>query len=317
MDRLSGTSESHPLFTAVETSLGRAIRNMNAKTGRGDILNDSLLMSIKSYSHKLRSFYRARFRELRARRDKKRLLTAISSEKEIFRSDWQSSLTEPNKFYERCFRYFHSSLPRELRQHRQYFSESVRGFGEDSFHVMWWLIFQELRPSSFLEIGVYRGQVISLISLLSKMSDHDCEVYGISPFSNVGDSVSSYSSNIDYYDDTLTNFRNFKLPMPHLVRSYSTDATARDLIESRAWDCIYIDGNHEYETAKSDWEICSSNIRSDGFIVLDDAALTTAYTPPAFASAGHPGPSRIAAEINKSDFLEILQVGHNRVFMRL
>jgi hypothetical protein len=52
-------------------------------------------------------------------------------------------------------------------------------------------------------------------------------------------------------------------------------------------------------------------------IVLDDSALGTAYRPPAFASGGHPGPSRVAAEIDRTGFREILRVGHNRTFRRV
>jgi len=54
-----------------------------------------------------------------------------------------------------------------------------------------------------------------------------------------------------------------------------------------------------------------------GLIVLDDSALETAYRPPFFAKKGLPGPSRLAAEIDKSIFREILMVGHNRVFQRI
>jgi hypothetical protein len=44
--------------------------------------------------------------------------------------------------------------------------------------------------------------------------------------------------------------------------------------------------------------------------------LSTLYRPPSFATSGHPGPSRIADEIDRNNFREILQVGHNRVFQR-
>ena len=274
-------------------------------------------MNISHYSQKLSRFCRARLRELRASRDKKRLLTGTAAEKEILRSDWGNSLKEPTIFYETCFRYFHHSLPEELRAHRRYFCQSARGFGEDAFHVMWWLIFKEFKPTNFLEIGVYRGQTISLMSLLSKRSQHNCVVYGISPFSTAGDSVSVYSSTIAYYEDTLANFQYFNLAVPYLCRAYSTDESAHSLIESHVWDCIYIDGNHEYEIAKHDWELCANNIRSGGVIVLDDSALTTPYRPPSFASGGHLGPSQVAAEVEKEKFLEVLQVGHNRVFSRL
>jgi hypothetical protein len=52
-------------------------------------------------------------------------------------------------------------------------------------------------------------------------------------------------------------------------------------------------------------------------IVLDDAGLYTAYRAPAFAFTGHPGPSRLAQEIDRTTFQEIVQVGHNRVFQKL
>jgi hypothetical protein len=44
-----------------------------------------------------------------------------------------------------------------LREPRHYFNQCRRGFGEDAFHAMWFLLFRQFRPVSFLEIGVYRG----------------------------------------------------------------------------------------------------------------------------------------------------------------
>ena len=41
-------------------------------------------------------------------------------------------------------------------------------FGEDSFHVLWYLLLDEFKPKEILEIGVYRGQVLTLWSLISK-----------------------------------------------------------------------------------------------------------------------------------------------------
>ena len=83
------------------------------------------------------------------------------------------------------------------------------------------------------------------------------------------------------------------------------------------WDIIYIDGNHDYDVVKADWALCSEAVAVGGLIVLDDSGLSTTYQPPAFATAGHPGPSKLAAEIDRSRYEEILQVGHNRVFRRL
>jgi hypothetical protein len=230
---------------------------------------------------------------------------------------WESSLKNPTDFYLDCFRFFHQRLPLELREHRSYFTCERRGFGEDAFHVMWFLLFREFRPKNFLEIGVYRGQTLSLSAMLSRMNKSPCEISGISPFSPAGDSVSRYRDNVDYFEDTLAHFNHFKLPLPQLLRAFSTDPGAEKFIASREWDIIYIDGNHDYEVARRDWENCSRNLKSGGVVVLDDSGLTTSFHPPLFATGGHPGPSQLAQEINRQRFRELLQVGHNRVFQKI
>jgi hypothetical protein len=231
---------------------------------------------------------------------------------------WSSSLADPTGYYLDCVRVFHGKgFPRILKRHRAYFHAERRGFGEDAFHVMWWMIFRELRPSRFLEVGVYRGQTLSLAALLQREFAIHGSVTGISPFAPSGDTVSRYREDVNYLADTKLNFNHFGLPEPELVRAFSTDAVARERVERETWDAIYIDGNHDYEVARADWDLCGAHVRAGGIIVLDDSALGTAYNPPAFATGGHPGPSQVAAEIEGTSFREILRVGHNRVFKKL
>jgi predicted O-methyltransferase YrrM len=252
-------------------------------------------------------------RGFRSRRQVKHLLAAGTA-REITAGDWASSLEEPTAFYGDCFRYFHFRLPIELRTHRTYFEQDHRGFGEAAFHTMWFLLFRELRPRAFLEIGVYRGQTLSLAALLQRRLEIDGRVVGVSPFSNARDSVCSYRANVNYREDTLANFRYFDLEAPELITGFSTDEHAVDAISGSAWDCVYIDGNHDYEVVRTDWENAASQVRPGGIIVLDDAGLTTRFKAPAFAMKGLPGPSRLAAEVGNHQYTEILQVGHNRVF---
>lgn len=254
---------------------------------------------------------------LLARLEKSRLLRGLSPEgANLTRGRWGQSLTKPTEFYAECFVAFHH-LPEHLRAHRQYFTMEQRGFGEEAFHVMWWMLFNEFRPARFLEIGVYRGQSLSLAALLQKGLGLPEDVTGISPFASAGDAVSRYRGDVDYLADTQKNFRRFGLQEPHLHKGFSTDSDAVALIQNNEWSCIYIDGNHDYEVALADWKVCSASVASGGLIVLDDSALGTAYRPPAFATAGHPGPSRVASEIDPAQFNEILRVGHNRVYQKL
>jgi hypothetical protein len=270
--------------------------------------------------HKAANFIRGHARRLNGSFQKRRYLAKHPGpEPDIPRADWTQSLSSPTQFYLRCLRFFEKSpaLPEELRSHRAYFTRAKRGFGEDAFHVMWFLLFREFKPTTFLEIGVYRGQTLSLAALLQRRLKISGEVVGISPFESIGDSVSKYGKTVDYLADTRNNFSHFDLPSPALLKAFSTDEAAIELIESRGWDCIYIDGNHDYEIVRQDWKACSASVRPGGIIVLDDAGLSTTFAPPVFATKGHPGPSRIAAEIDRSQYQEVLQVGHNRVFQKL
>jgi UDP-N-acetylglucosamine transferase subunit ALG13 len=125
-----------------------------------------------------------------------------------------------------------------------------------------------------------------------------------------------YREHVDYLADTRTNLAHFGLAEPELIRAFSTDTAARGRVARGSWDAIYIDGNHDYEVARADWDLCATHVAPGGIIVLDDSAMDTAYRAPAFATAGHPGPSQVASEINRNEFREILCVGHNRVFQR-
>jgi cephalosporin hydroxylase len=211
--------------------------------------------------------------------------------------------------------YFYYFLPVKLRGHRLYFKEQ-RGFGEDAFHAMWWLLLREFRPHLCLEIGVYRGQVISLWTLISQILHYPCEVHGISPFTPMGDSVSSYRVDVDYFADTLNAFNHFNLQAPTLVKAVSTDPEAINHIARHNWNLIYIDGSHDFEVALADYRICRDHLASGGLLVLDDASLGTSFRPPSFSFAGHPGPSRVAAEFAMKEMKYLGAVGHNNVFQK-
>jgi hypothetical protein len=221
-----------------------------------------------------------------------------------------------NELYAYMHHYFTQNLPDEVKLHRRYFKRESRGFGEDAFHAMWYLMLREFHPVHCLEIGIYRGQVISLWALLSRIFNFHCDVYGISPFSNAGDSVSIYPTELDYYFDTIRNHDAFGLTSPRLIKAFSTDEASVKLIGSKRWDLIYIDGSHDYEIVESDYIHSLASLRKGGLLVLDDSSLFTDFTPPIFSFAGHPGPSRLVRDRVMKELQFVGAVGHNSVFMK-
>jgi len=221
-----------------------------------------------------------------------------------------------NDLYAYMHHHLHNLCPQEVREHRTYFQQEMRGFGEDAFHAMWFTLLGEFKPKDCLEIGVYRGQVISLWALIARNLDFSCEVHGISPFAPAGDLVSVYQRNTDYLEDTLSHHRHFGLCKPHLIQAYSTDPVALEHIRSRRWNLIYIDGNHDYEVALADYEVCRDNLASGGLLVMDDSSLSFDFQPPRFSTAGHPGPSRVVQERAMKELRFLGGVGHNNVFLK-
>ncbi|OGI07278.1 MAG: hypothetical protein A2Y40_05425 [Candidatus Margulisbacteria bacterium GWF2_35_9] len=222
-----------------------------------------------------------------------------------------------NKLHAYMHHYFYHNCPYYIQKHRKYFRAENRGFGEDALHSMWYLLFREIQPKHCLEIGVYRGQVISLWALIAKENGYNIEISGISPFSSIGDSVSTYMRDIDYYEDVLASFKYFDLSPPNLVKALSTDKEAISYISEQEWDLIYIDGSHDFETALADYQLCHKYLKVGGILILDDASLWTDYIPLPFSFGGHPGPSKVAREYAEKEMRFIGAVGHNNIYKKL
>lgn len=232
-------------------------------------------------------------------------------------SNVSSDFPRRNDLYAYMHHYFFNLCPADVREHRMYFQKESRSFGEYAFHAMWFTLLREFKPTQCLEIGVYRGQVVSLWGLIAKLIGFKCEVHGISPFSPAGDDVSTYLANLDYFQDTLKSNRHFGLSDPSLMKAFSTDSTAIDFIKSCRWNLIYIDGNHDYDVALADYEVCKDSLADGGLLVMDDSSLYMDYQPLSFSFAGHPGPSRIVQERAMKELRFLGGVGHNNVFQKV
>lgn len=196
----------------------------------------------------------------------------------------------------------------KLKGYRDWIEEKIFGFGERSFLWMWKLIVDELPTDfNFLEIGVFRGQILGAIRMLAPKA----KVTGITPLTSEGGHWES-----DYAADIALLHKTFKLKQPKIIKGLSTDAEVIEQAGKDMYDAIYIDGGHSYDVAKSDIYKYSSFVKVGGYLVIDDCA--NKYNLPEGYFKGIDEVSRAVDELLPNDYYrELFSVVHNRVFQRI
>lgn len=216
-------------------------------------------------------------------------------------------------------RQFHRAVPELIREHRFFVEREKLGYGERVFHAMWWHIFNEYRPKTCLEIGVHRGQVLSLWGLCARLLGEQIFVAGVSPLDGLGDSVSNYVGSSEGYRQSIRRLHeHFSLSQPELIEARSEDPVAVSFVSSRAWDLVYIDGSHDFEVVQLDVQNAIDSLTVGGILVLDDATLDAVRALPLSAFPGHRGPTAAARQLNQNRrFRSIGSVGHNVVYLKV
>lgn len=218
-------------------------------------------------------------------------------------SIWKDS-PETHKLINETFVSYVNADPK-LKSYRDWIEQNVFGFGERSFLWMWKLLINEIPNPDFLEIGVFRGQILGLIRLLSQ----GATITGITPLDNTGDYWEG-----DYAADIKRLHETFKLQQPNIIKGLSTDQHVKEQVKE--YDIIYIDGGHTYDVAKHDILYYSPLVKVGGFLVIDDCAHK--YNLPDGYFRGHESVSKAVDELLPNDkFQELFNVVHNRVFKRV
>jgi GT2 family glycosyltransferase len=218
----------------------------------------------------------------------------------------------------------------ELRIHRDYVEANGWGFGDRSFHMMWLLLIDELKtknhmPIAALEIGVFKGQVLSLWQLIGGILGIGIQSVGISPLcgsERAGDTkarlrelkrTQSYYPDSNYAADVHKIFRDFGLDTNNLtlLRGRSEDADIRRQVADRRFDIVYIDGDHRWSAVRADLTAYQILVRKGGYLIVDDAGSNL---PGSQFWKGLPSVTKALSVIDKSRFENILNVGHNRIF---
>lgn len=208
-----------------------------------------------------------------------------------------------------------------LTNHRSYIESNKLGFGEKPFHVIWRDLVSVLPAKfNFLEIGVYKGQVLSLVKLLSDNNNKIIDYVGVTPLNDSGDKFSNYES-VNYEQVITGLFNHFNLEFDvnkNIINGLSTDENVKNKVrELGPFDLIYIDGGHDYDCVVSDINLMYDVSKIGSYIVFDDSSCYKDLGGNKFK--GHIDVcDAIRDNLENNDkFIELICVGHNRVFKKI
>ena len=200
-----------------------------------------------------------------------------------------------------------------LNDHRDWVANHMFGFGEKSFHWMWKCLVDAMPTDfSFLEVGVFRGQVLSLIELLASYTQRKSRRWGVTPLSPIGIGwESDYGKDIELLHDT------FNIPKDYSIIQYnSTDPKAIEEASKRMYDIVFIDGGHDYETVKSDLKHYTPLVKEGGYLVIDDSACKF-HMPFGYFQGIAEVCKAVDEVLPNTQFEELFCVVHNRVFKKI
>lgn len=227
-----------------------------------------------------------------------------------------------------------------LKEHRDFVERNEWGFGDRAFHYMWLLLLKDVAKRfetvRAIELGVYRGQVISLWKLISTELGLESVITGVSPFegnaieSRLGRKVMRLVSakyrtalrdgnvygRIDYLADVSKIFTTFNLDLTNvrLIKGYSSSKQVLEQLQGERFSIVYIDGDHSFEGVRSDVLSYSPMVDVGGYLVMDDASY---FLPGTAFFKGHQSVSMACETIPPSEFVNVLNVGHNRIYQRV
>lgn len=231
-------------------------------------------------------------------------------------AQWRDTVGDNKSVVDRFTKYVNADP--ELKAHRDYIEKYVYGMGERCFHWMWKLIVDEMpNKFSFLEIGVWKGQVPSLIRLLAERTGRAAEIVGVTPLSGKSADGCPYPDE-DYRAHIKNLHDHFGQELPKIVKGDSTDPRVQQAIgKLPPFDIVYIDGCHKYDYVVKDLMFYGAMVKEGGLLVVDDASC---YMAPVWGFfQGIEDVCDAVRSIIETDtaWEHLLPVMHNRVWMKV
>ncbi len=228
-----------------------------------------------------------------------------------------------------------------LAEHRRHIEENKLGFGDAAFHSMWGrLIEAAVRKHNkvrALEIGVFKGQVISLWSLLATAYVWPVEISCITPMAGnplpppglrhrlrliYSRKYREQIKNGNFYGEENYReiikqlFARFELPLEkiNVFRGFSTDEEILRQTQHMKFEVVYVDGDHTFEGAMHDLRHFGPKVVRGGWMVVDDAGCSL---PGSRFWKGHEAVSEAVEILPSLGFCNVLNVGHNRIYEKI
>lgn len=221
---------------------------------------------------------------------------------------------------------FHAELAekvnadQELKAHRDFVEQNAFGFGDRPFHWVWKLLVEQMpEVFSFLEIGVFQGQVLSLVELLAKRTSKSAYIHGVTTLTNTRDTRCQYAAG-DYAARIKQIYEQFNLSLDRTIFHIgkSSDPLPRKTVaESAPFNLLYIDGGHDLADVIEDIRFYAPLTKVGGLLVMDDASIGRLNVGSCWS--GLEDVSKAVAELLDTDprFKLLFAVGHLNVFQRI
>jgi SAM-dependent methyltransferase len=239
--------------------------------------------------------------------------------------DWEGEYRDTSDDHRRVvetFKALTDTVP-WLKEHRDFVEKHVYGFGERSFHWMWKLLVDQMPHTfDFLEVGVYKGQIPSLVRLISDHQSKTAQITGVTPlssFSGVTGKEAKFPDE-DYMQHIKNLHAQFHIPFSEgqIIKGDSTDPEIQEQARKRGpFDIVFVDGCHEYDFVVKDLKVYGEMVKPGGYLVVDDSSNFLHLYWGAFP--GIEDVSRAVRDVIETDpkWKQVFVVMHDRVFRKI
>jgi len=207
----------------------------------------------------------------------------------------------------------------QLKAHRDYIEHQnkikIIGHGDRCLHHMWKLIVDTLpKEFNFLEIGVYKGQILSLIQMLAEHAGKNPKIVGVTPL--VDPSYVKYNR-LPYIEQL---YEQFSLTMSNttILDGLSQDENIINQVYDLApFDVVYVDGDHSYKATVADIKNFDKCLKIGGYLVVDDASIYKNMPSHKFSGIAEVSDAVRDTLEKDSRYVDLLTCMHVRIFRKV